>query len=149
MEYAKLGQPDRIPDHEASVVEENPPKVVNVGDMIQAEIGGVLAFPKPVRVRAIQDGWVFVDGHESGLTMEQVELIEKAGAAAKSSTEPPRLPLPAVEETPVKGTRNTRFALTEGDVVITFPDRMSADSVEDLDGFWQVFIKKARREAAN
>jgi hypothetical protein len=32
-------------------------------------------------------------------------------------------------------------------VVVTFPDHLSADSVEDLGAFWQVFIKKARREA--
>lgn len=37
--------------------------------------------------------------------------------------------------------------LIAGDVVITFPDSLSMDSVEDLDGYWQVFIKKARREA--
>jgi hypothetical protein len=43
--------------------------------------------------------------------------------------------------------RKSRFALAEGDVVVTFPENLSADSVEDLDGFWQVFIKKARREA--
>jgi hypothetical protein len=39
--------------------------------------------------------------------------------------------------------------LTEGDVVVTFPENLSADSVEDLDAFWQVFIKKARREAGS
>jgi hypothetical protein len=38
--------------------------------------------------------------------------------------------------------RKSRFALKEGDVVVTFPENLSADSVEDLDGFWQVFIKK-------
>ncbi|MBY0382453.1 MAG: hypothetical protein K2W78_11095 [Xanthobacteraceae bacterium] len=46
-----------------------------------------------------------------------------------------------------KSVRKSRFALAEGDVVVTFPENLSADSVEDLDGFWQVFIKKARREA--
>jgi hypothetical protein len=39
--------------------------------------------------------------------------------------------------------------LTEGDVVVTFPENLSADSVEDLDAFWQVFMKKARREAGS
>jgi hypothetical protein len=45
------------------------------------------------------------------------------------------------------GVRKSRFALAEGDVVVTFPENLSANSVEDLDGFWQVFIKKARRQA--
>jgi len=30
-----------------------------------------------------------------------------------------------------------------------FPENLSADSVEDLDAFWQVFMKKARREAGS
>jgi hypothetical protein len=64
--------------------------------------------------------------------------------------QPPRLALPAKEDDgPEKaGVRKSRFALAEGDVVVTFPENLSADSVEDLDGFWQVFVKKARREAA-
>jgi len=43
------------------------------------------------------------------------------------------------------GARKSRFALAEGNVVVTFPESPSADSVEDLDGFCQVFIKKVRR----
>jgi hypothetical protein len=59
-----------------------------------------------------------------------------------------QLVLPVKENEPdAPGVRKSRFALTEGDVVVSFPDNMSADSVEDLDAFWQVFIKKARREA--
>jgi len=43
------------------------------------------------------------------------------------------------------GARKSRFALAEGNVVVTFPESPSADSVEDLDGFCQLFIKKVRR----
>jgi hypothetical protein len=67
-----------------------------------------------------------------------------------AAAQAPRLALPSKEdsdETEKPGTRKSRFALKEGDVVVTFPESLSADSVEDLDGFWQVFIKKARREA--
>jgi hypothetical protein len=123
-----------------------------VGDLIQAEVDGALVFEKPVRVRAVQDHdgkpWVFVDGSESGVPMEQVEVIEKGNGLATGVAQPPRLPLPVKENEPdAPGVRKSRFALTEGDVVVSFPDNMSADSVEDLDAFWQVFIKKARREA--
>jgi hypothetical protein len=111
----------------------------------------ILHHVKPTRVRAIQDfdgkPWVFVDDHEAGVPMEQVEVIEKGNGTPAS--QPPRLALPARnEDEPEKpGVRKSRFALSEGDVVVTFPENLSADSVEDLDGFWQVFIKKARREA--
>jgi hypothetical protein len=81
--------------------------------------------------------------------MEQVEVVEKGAGAPAASSQAPRLALPVKDEDgPEKaGVRKSRFALAEGDVVVTFPDNLSADSVEDLDGFWQVFIKKARREA--
>lgn len=123
-----------------------------VGDLINADVHGSLVFEKPVRVRAIQDHdgkpWVFVDGNETGIPMEQVEVIEKGTALAGNAAQAPRLPIPTKEGDPdMPGVRKSRFALTEGDVVVSFPDNMSADSVEDLDAFWQVFIKKARREA--
>jgi hypothetical protein len=77
--------------------------------------------------------------------MEQIQVVEKA--AAGSNAQAPRLPLTTDDEPETAGARKSRFALTEGDVVVTFPANLSADSVEDLDAFWQVFIKKARREA--
>ena len=125
---------------------------IEIGDLIQAEVGGVLAFPKPMRVRAIQDGWIFVDDYEAGVKMESVELIEKSKGANAPEFKAPRLPLPKREELQIPaepGTRVLRFALTEGDVTVSFPENLSADSVDDLDGFWQVFMKRARREAGN
>jgi hypothetical protein len=32
------------------------------------------------------------------------------------------------------------LALTERDVVVAFPDHLSADSVADLAAFWQIFF---------
>ncbi len=126
------------------------PAKVDIGDLVNAEVGGVLVFPEPKRVRAIQDGWVFVDDVESGVQMENVEIVEKGQAIVPPVEQKaaPRLPLPKKEVEPIApGTRVLRFALNEGDVVITYPENLSVDSVEDLDGFWQVFLKRARREA--
>lgn len=68
-----------------------------IGDLVQAEIGGVLALKQPERVRAIQDGWVFVENYEAAVPMEQVQVIEKGGAppphTSAQAIEPPRLPL--------------------------------------------------------
>jgi hypothetical protein len=154
--FAKLNQSVNIGDKSGqsqgsgSVIGNKEP--AKIGDLIQAEIDGLLAFEKPVRVRAVQDHegkpWVFVDGSETGIPMEQIEVIEKGAASTAIPGQPPRLALPPKDDEPEKaGVRKSRFALAEGDVVVTFPENMSADSVEDLDGFWQVFIKKARREA--
>lgn len=156
-DYAGLYKPDNISDISEQKVNEADPDVqkelAKVGDFVQVEINGSLVYEKPRRVRAVQEHegrmWVFVDGDEAGVLMEQVEVTEKATDAAATSGKLPRLPLPPSEgDEPEKpGVRKSRFALSEGDVVVTFPENLSADSVEDLDGFWQVFIKKARREA--
>jgi hypothetical protein len=148
--FAKLTGPASIP--EAKQVNEHS-KIAEVGDLVQIEVDGALVLDKPKRVRAIQelDGklWVFVDDIEAGAPMEQVDVIEKGTGAVTPQGQAPRLPLPRKEddEPEAKNVRKSRFALAEGDVVVTFPENLSADSVEDLDGFWQVFIKKARREA--
>lgn len=48
---------------------------------------------------------------------------------------------------PSAGTRKAVFALTEGDVVISFPEEMSPESVNDLADYLEIFMKKAKREA--
>jgi hypothetical protein len=46
-----------------------------------------------------------------------------------------------------KGTREAKFPLAEGEVTIIFPGILSPESVEDLESYIQVFLKKAKREA--
>ena len=105
---------------------------------------------KASRVRAVQthEGkeWVFVDGSESGIPMEQVIVEQKGQSGSGGGPKPPILPL---EETapPKPGTRKEVFALEEGDVVLTFPDSLSTSSFEDLDAYLKVFISKMRRRA--
>jgi hypothetical protein len=75
----------------------------DVGDFIQWESGGVLAFDKPRLVRAVQehDGiqWVFVEGSESGIPMSEVTVERRASADSPLNgggngkhTQPPKLP---------------------------------------------------------
>jgi hypothetical protein len=91
--------------------------VVKVGDLVQAEIGGVLAFETPKRVRAIQDGWVFVEDHEAGIPMEQAQIVEKGKAvvdpAAKPTVDAPRLPL----DPPASGWREERLLDDDGEEI--------------------------------
>jgi hypothetical protein len=51
------------------------------------------------------------------------------------------------QDEPQQGQRRAVFDLTEGEVVITYPDGLSPDSVSDLHDYLHVFMKKARREA--
>jgi hypothetical protein len=152
IKFAKLDQSVNIPDIEPSEEEvEGPPKTrAKVGDLVQVTIGGVLQLPQPARVRAVQDhegsSWVFVEGSETGIPMEQVTVEQKGSGAANSDIKPPTLALPP-EMPPAKGMRKEVFALDEGDVVLTFPDSLSVTSFEDLDAYLKVFISKMRRRA--
>jgi hypothetical protein len=110
-----------------------------IGDLIQWEVGGSLQLPKPQRVRAISNDkeWVFIEQSETGIPMNQV-IVEEKGTG-----KPPVLPL---AEAP-KGTRREVFTLDEGDVVLTFPDNLSAESYADLESHLQLFLRKAKRRA--
>jgi len=151
--FAKLKETDQLAPGDAIVSNGNnkdTPANVEVGDLVNAEVEGALVFPEPKRVRAIHDGWIFVDDIEAGVEAENVEIVEKGQVIIPPVEQKvaPRLPLPKKDIEPTTaGTRVLRFALNEGDVVITYPENLSVDSVEDLDGFWQVFLKRARREA--
>ncbi|MGY5809248.1 hypothetical protein ACXHXG_16215 [Rhizobium sp. LEGMi198b] len=71
---------------------------VKVGDLVLIEIGGMLQFKEPRRVRAIQEyqgqDWVFIDGSESGFEMSQV-VLQDAAPVAKI---PPRLAIETASE---------------------------------------------------
>lgn len=56
-------------------------------------------------------------------------------------------PIPPAPDNPAAGVRRAVFDLTEGEVVITFPEELSPESVSDLQDYLSVFMKKARREA--
>lgn len=80
---------------------EDPPNI-EVGDLIQVEINGQLVLPKAARVRAVHNyegkPWFYIDGSESGISIEQVRLEQKGGNAASGQFTPPPLPLPASPE---------------------------------------------------
>ena len=159
LRYASLDQPDNMP---AKALSKEPDATelneVNVGDLVQVEIEGALALPRPARVRAIQEhdgrSWVFIEGSETGVPMEQI-VVEQKGASGALPPSPvaPRLPeLRPPEERPpaeaVSGTRREVFALDEGDLVINYPEDLSLASYEDLETYLQLFLRKAKRKAA-
>jgi hypothetical protein len=59
---------------------------IEVGDLVQVEIAGALVLEQPDRVRAIEihegQRWVFIQSSETGVPIEQIFLIEKAGHQA-------------------------------------------------------------------
>ncbi len=81
---------------------------------------------------------------------ETRQLVEAEGG---SDTPPGNTPAgPPAEPPPASarvegGTRRAVFGLAEGEVVITAPVFLSAESVNDLRDYLEVFMKRARREA--
>lgn len=124
-----------------------------VGDFVQWTSNGSDQFKSPARVVGVSDdgAWLWVEGSQTGIPMAEAQIVQNAAGAGASAT-PPAPPAELMAALAAKaavppGTREEKFALKEGDVVITFPEGMSPDSVEDLDDYIQVFLKKARREA--
>lgn len=115
-----------------------------VGDLVQWESNGSLKLPESRRVRAVSDDgdWVFVEQSETGIPMNEIVVQEKASGAAKP---PPTL---ALGDAPApKGMRKEVITLDEGDVILTFPDNLSAASYTDLESHLELFLRKAKRRA--
>jgi hypothetical protein len=116
-----------------------------VGDWVRVESGGQIVFDK-TRVRAIDGQWVFVEASQSGAKMTDVTLLEAASPLSETS---PVLAFPQAQDMKADaGEELDRFTVDEGVVKVVFPSAMSSDSVEELEAFFALFIKKAKRRAA-
>ncbi|MDZ4870189.1 MAG: hypothetical protein SGI91_22940 [Alphaproteobacteria bacterium] len=141
IKFAKLGQSAAIP------AKEDPPRPeIQVGDWVQATVNGADVFDRPRRVRRIfnHEGkmWVQVEGTESGIPMEQTTLQKKQAAPD------PTVPIRNIyDDAKSSIMRKEVFALDEGDVTLTFPDDLSPDSYNDLEGYLKLFLSKAKRRA--
>lgn len=153
--YAKPVDSDKTDDSDGSKIDVANPlgDVVTVGDLVRVEVGGQIVVEKAA-VRAVQEhdgrNWVFVEGTETGALMSDVTLLEKAPIGAAPPLTPPKLALPPKPDdaiVPVAGEEMDRFTVDEGVVKIAFPSGMSVDSLDDLDEFFKLFIKKAKRRA--
>ena len=77
------------------------------------------------------------EGSKGGST--PLEVLS-ASLGVRQSLDKPDGPPPA-------GTRQEVIALAEGDVTITFPDNLSPTSYEDLESYFELFLRKAKRLA--
>jgi hypothetical protein len=93
--YAKIASATKLEplktEEEKTQTQQNP----EVGDLIQWESGGVLRLEKPRRVRAKHehDGswWIFVEGSETGIPMEEAVIVERAQQEQKRERAAPTL----------------------------------------------------------
>lgn len=80
---------------------------------------------------------------ETQQMMAQESEMDSASATASAAAPAAPAPIPAGET----GLRRAVFGLAEGEVTITAPVFLSAASVNDLQDYLDVFMKRARREA--
>jgi hypothetical protein len=129
----------------------NPEIEVEVGDLVQVEIGGQFQLEKPRRVRAIREHegqkWVFIDGEKTGIPMSQAVVEQKGSSvpAAAGTLVPPILQEERPELKP--GMKEEKNSLDEGEAVLIWPENLSKDSVRDLEYWLQGVLRKARRRA--
>ncbi|MFQ5954863.1 MAG: hypothetical protein ACE5JZ_07360 [Kiloniellales bacterium] len=155
--FANLGSSDSIADNTMGGAGTEPESddgeigthpEIEVGDLIQVEIGGELQFEKPKRVRAMQEHegrqWVFIEGSEAGIPMEQV-IVDQKATEEGARTEPPILP--EEHSPPDPGKRREVTSLDEGDAVLVWPESISPDSYHDLKAWLDGILNKARRRA--
>lgn len=144
--YAGLADSDMEPKgaDETADDQSNPPAPkFAVGDWVSVVAAGQLIYER-TRVRAIDPPWVFVEASQSGAKMDDVTLLERGPKLAEQA---PSLPFGGREEVAKPGEEMDRFTVDEGVVKIVFPSGMTTDSVEELEQFFQLFIKKAKRRA--
>lgn len=124
-----------------------------VGDLVLWESQGSVQWETPRRVIAVDvhEGreWVSLEGEKGRVEMGQVIVQERA----KPSTPP--LPPPRVEGQSHRvqrrggsGMKEDVFALTEGDVVLQWPELLSRESFDDLKAWADIVLRKIERRVA-
>lgn len=130
-----------------------------VGDLVQWESQGALQFSSPRRVTGFsEDGqFAFVEGTLSGLPVDQLTRHEgeeppmqsQAQAPPPAMTPPPtpKSAAPPPLAPPREGFKQDVFTLAEGDVILRWPEGLSVESFEDLQGWLEIMQKKIARAA--
>lgn len=153
--YLGLYEPQNPADKSEEVADdgdtENEHPAVTVGDRIQATVNGVDQFASGAIVLGFSDDgeWVFTDQSRTGIALKDVTVMEVA--EAQSAKAPPAVPahlLPKQEQEGVvkPGSRKAIFPVDEGDVALIFPENISADGLQTLSMYLDIFLKKEIRK---
>ncbi len=158
MAFAGLDKPTDEPDFCGSTPADNAveePKA-RVGDLVDLEVGGVITNEQPVRVIGVSEdqAWAFFAEYNSGAPMEQI-IVRERGAAPlplAPTTQPPANPfLSALRQdekaTAPEGYRSERFDADEGVISISWPPNLSQQSVEDMQSWVELLMRRIERRA--
>ncbi len=138
------------------VVPEASPKDLQVGSIVQWTSAGVDQFNPPRKILAFSEDreWAFVEGSQMGIPVSQLTVTElSTETAAKKTITPPANPhyrTPKKEDdaaAEVPGMVREETYLDEGPVRLSWPEDLSADSVDDFEYWVKGLIRKAKRRA--
>jgi len=146
MEYAKL---PLEPGNRGSGRDDDEPSTIRVGDFVSWESNGVLQF-EAKRVAWVKDGYAGVEGSSTGLPLAELEVVQAPQSPivpAPPPMERTQAAMPPIGAPPQKGVgmRQEVFVLTEGDVTIQWPERLSADSFDDFSDWLKILERKIKR----
>jgi phage FluMu protein Com len=129
-------------------IEDRKPQV-EIGDYVQWASQGTDQFEKPHKVRALSEdrGFVFVDGSQTGIPIEQVTRCNLPAEEQFGERSAEVAPVPAALKRlpPKPGVRSDVFTLDEGEVILQWPSQMSAESYDDFKAWLDLIAKKAKR----
>ena len=146
---------DAFSDHEA-------PKTPGVGDTVRWTEGGgdEDGDEEPDAHEGVVQGlsddgkWAFIAGYGEGVPVADLELVPPEPAAADAEEAPGDAPpAPAAAPAnpfaaPAPAARTEAFGLEVGDVILARPDELSAESLDELQDWLDLVMKKLRRRAA-
>lgn len=154
--FAKVDLSGTIPMPAASVDgDDDPPQKIEVGDLVQVEIGGVLQLKEPRRVRAVKEhegsDWVFIDGSETGFPMDQIipqQTTDPARNAATNVKKPPILALDDQNDDSNDGGWQQERLIDDGgeEILIRYKGEASISRYEFIRDYLDFKIKRLKAQ---
>ena len=145
-EYAKLDSEPHTGTNNGDETDHlSQPKV---GDFVQWTSQGAAQFQEPKKLAGVSDDgeYAFVEGERGGVPMSELSVVEAplatAGVGSTVSTPPPANPF---FQEPSTGSKQDVYGLSEGDVVLRWPEKLSKASFEEVSDWLDLIKRKLER----
>lgn len=150
--FAELTEGDKVVDG-AKDSRDPDLESVAVGDLVQWTCNGSDMFetPRPVRKLSDDGQWAFVPGTETGIPVQQITVVGQAMTTNEDKKTPPENPFKDTApplgkpREPLSGFKEDAYDLAEGRAVVRWPEKLDPASVEELEDWFGLIIRKMRR----
>jgi hypothetical protein len=148
--FQPSGNLDNVRENGVDRANETELPVAKVGDRIQCTIDGIDVFPNGATVLGFSDDgdWVFTDQSSAGSPMKGITVLEAATLPEQTPVQnPPQRPAHLApelkrDEAPKPEQRKAIFPVSDGDVVLEFPEGISAASLKTLGKYLNIFLEE-------